>query len=487
MANINIEHPEYVGCKAMWRKYRDLYAGGEQLREHATEYLVRRSKEPNDVYYERLSRVFYENYIGSIIDWYAATLVRREPIVTYAGANDAGQRFFAEFADDCDLKGTTLAEFFRQQLIQALITGKSYIVVDFPRVTAPVANRAHEDAMGKSRAFLADYSPDEVINWSYDSNGQLEWVIVRTSWLRQADAGSESWKKETRWIYYDRENFKSYRSVQDASGHSEGIELMDEGRHGLASQLKVPVFQMQISGGLWLMNKAALLQLEHFNKSNALSWALTMGLFATPVIYSEREWNQIVGESYYIQLGPQDRFGWTEPEGHVFQIAADNLERLKDEIYRVSYLMTQAGGTSSTVSSQSGLSKQRDFGITQEVLRAYGDAVKHTMKQVLSAIEIARQDGLSIDVSGLDEFDIGDFSVELDDAKKLLDLGIQSDTFKKQLFKKLAFKYFCDVRQDVKDQISSEIDQSFQLPTGTQESHGGNKAGQSPVDGAPAR
>ena len=33
------------------------------------------------------------------------------------------------------------------------------------------------------------------------------------------------------------------------------------------------------------MNKAALLQLEHFNKSNALSWALTMGLFATPVIY----------------------------------------------------------------------------------------------------------------------------------------------------------------------------------------------------------
>ena len=72
---------------------------------------------------------------------------------------------------------------------------------------------------------------------------------------------------------------------------------------------------MKVSDGLWLMNKAALLQLEHFNKSNALSWALTMGLFATPVVYSERPWNQIVGEAYYIQLGPNDRFGWTEPEG----------------------------------------------------------------------------------------------------------------------------------------------------------------------------
>src|SRR6266481_2643556 len=123
MVNINIEHPEYLRCKGMWRKYNDLYAGGEQLREHATDYLVRRSKEPNDVYFERLSRVFYENYIGSIIDWYAATLMRREPILAYDGVNDTGKAFFTAFAEDCDLQGTGLAEFFRQQLVQALIMG----------------------------------------------------------------------------------------------------------------------------------------------------------------------------------------------------------------------------------------------------------------------------------------------------------------------------------------------------------------------------
>jgi hypothetical protein len=121
---------------------------------------------------------------------------------------------------------------------------------------------------------------------------------------------------------------------------------MDEGRHGLAAQRRVPVFEMKVSEGLWLMNKAALLQLEHFNKSNALSWALTMGLFASPVVYSDKEWNQVWGRAYFIQLGPDDRFGWTEPEGKVYQIAADNLVRLKDEIYRVCYLMNQAGEAS---------------------------------------------------------------------------------------------------------------------------------------------
>ena len=165
----------------------------------------------------------------------------------------------------------------------------------------------------------------------------------------------------------------------------------------------------------------------------------------------------MVGECYYIQLGPDDRFGWTEPEGKVYQIAADNLVRLKDEIYRVCYLMTQAGARGGDLRTV-GLSKQRDFSITQEVLRAYGDAVKDTMKQVLRAIAAARQDEVSIEVSGLDEFDIGDFSNELDDAKKLLDLGIGSETLKKQVFKKLAFKYLCDARQEIKNRVAEEID-----------------------------
>ena len=164
------------------------------------------------------------------------------------------------------------------------------------------------------------------------------------------------------------------------------------------------------------------------------------------------------GESYYIQLGPDDRFGWTEPEGKVYQIAADNLVRLKDEIYRVCYLMPQAGRQRRRLADQSGLSKQRDFSVTQEVLRAYGDAVKDTMKQVLRAIAAARQDEVSIDVSGLDEFDIDDFSNELDDAKKLLELGIGSETLKKQVFKKLAFKYLCDARQEIKNRMAEEID-----------------------------
>jgi hypothetical protein len=147
----------------------------------------------------------------------------------------------------------------------------------------------------------------------------------------------------------------------------------------------------------------------------------------------------------------------TEPEGKVYQIAANNLTTLQEEIYRVCYL-PQAGASLDKSGLQSGLSKQRDFSITQEVLQGYGDAVKDQVRRVLKAIEAAREDGLAVNVTGMDEFDIADFSTELQDAGALLAMGVDSPTLRKEVFKKLALKYLCDARQEIKDRIVAEID-----------------------------
>jgi len=454
METINREHPEYISRKATWKRYKDLYLGGEQLRARAGEYLVRRHKEPGEVYLERLNRVFYLNYVGSIVDWYGATLMHREPALMLEGGDSGARGFYSLLANDCDLRGTSLSEFFRKRFVDALVCGSSYVAVDFPRTAGPALTRAEEDAAGASRAYLVDYGAEEVINWNYDPNGGMDWAVIRTSCLEQSKVTDARWEEETRWVYYDRENFQIYRRV----GEQKAIEKVDEGRHALASLGRVPLFPVRVTEGLWLMNRAALLQLEHFNKSNALAWALTMGLFAMPVVYSEREWNQMVGESYYIQLGPEDRFGWTEPEGKVYQIASDNLAQMKDEIYRVCYLNNQAAGGASSSANQSALGKQLDFATTAEVLGAYGTTVRESMKQVLWAIAAARQDEVAIDVAGMDEFDIDDFSTELDNAQKLLNLGIQSPTLTKQIHKRLAMQFLADARQETKSRVAEEIE-----------------------------
>ena len=453
MFDIDREHPEYAAKKAVWRQYRDLYCGGEQFKNNAQNYLIRRQREPGDVYMERLSRVFYENYIGSIVDWYGATLFRREPVLSFEGSNESGRQFFGTFIEDVDRKGTTFSDFLRRQFTEALITGCSYTLVDFPRIEGRPGTRGEEDAMGASRAYLVDYAADDLINWNRDDEGNFEWVVLRTSYLKKERVEDADWRTEKRWAYYDKTTFRIYRNVGGVT------ELMDEGTHAMAKAGRVPLFDLRIPEGLWLVNRAGLLQLEHFNKSNALSWALTMGLFAMPVIYSEREWSQMVGESYYIQLGPEDKFGWTEPEGKVYQIAADNLVRLQKEIYRVCYL-AQAGGALAGGAQRSGLSKQLDFSITQEVLRAYGDAIKDQARRILKAVNAAREDGLEIGVTGLDEFDIAEFSTQLVDARELLSLGPESKTLRKEVLKKMALKFLADARQDIKDRIAAEIEEA---------------------------
>jgi hypothetical protein len=449
--DIDQEHPEYAAQKAAWRRYRDLYAGGEQFKANAAEYLIRRQREPGEVYAERLSRIFYENYVGSIVDWYAATLFRREPVITFEGNDAASKAFFAALVEDTDRRGTSLADFFRRQFTESLVTGTSYVLVDFPRITSRPGTRGEEDASGASRAYLVEYAADDVINWSLDEYGNFEWVVIRTKQIKKDRVEDPEWRTETRWVYYDK---RMYRIFLEDGGKA---VLADEGTHGLAKLGQTPLFALRIPAGLWMLNRAGSLQLEHFNKSNALSWALTMGLFAMPVVYSDREFSQMVGESYYIQLGPEDKFGWTEPEGKVYQIAADNLERLQEEIYRVCYL-TQAGAALDVTGRQSALAKQRDFSITQEVLRAYGDAMKEQIRRVLRATVAAREDSLDVSVTGMDEFDIADFGTELEDARQLLALGVASPTLKKEVFKKLALKYLCDSRQDVKDRIAEEIE-----------------------------
>lgn len=452
------EHPHYQSRRAELEQYQDLYRGGEEFKKNAALYLTRRQREPQDVYNERLDRVFYENYAGSIIDWFGTTLFRREPQILTIGGSESSRAFLSTFVDDCDQRGTNLSEFFRRQVTQAMTFGASFTLLDFPR-QGEALSRADEDELGYSRAYLKSYSPLEVISWNRDEAGELEWAVVREDGVRKTDAGAAGWVTETRWTYYGREEFRVFRRL-DEDGKPGPVEETASGAHGLAKLHRVPLFELKLSDGLWLMRKAAPIQVEHFNKSNALSWALTMGLFAMPVVYSDREFRQIIGESYYIQLGPEDKFGWTEPEGHVYQLAMQNLSRLERELYRICYLQNQAASPLENGQSQSGLSKQRDFAITQEVLRGLGDATKDVIKAVLAAIERVREDGMTVNVAGLDEFDVGDFSDELSDAERLLTLGIQSPTLTEQVHKRLALKYLADARQGIKDQIAREIEQT---------------------------
>lgn len=447
-------HPEYRAWQTSLEMYRDLYSGGAQMKSKASNYLYRRHREPAEVYQERVTRAFYENYIGSIIDWYASTLFRREPILTVEDTSRRSSRYYFEFFNDCDRNGMGITDFLRKRFIDALIYGKSFMALEFPKRETSFSSRLEEEAFGADRGYLTAIHPTDVINWESADDGRMTRMTVRLAGDdKQSLFGGV--KGTSRYLIYTE---TEYFIVEDDASQDQRLRLVEQGLHCCAEENRLPVFDITLSDGLWLMNKAAHLQMEHFNKSNSLSWSLGMALYATPVVYSKRDWSTILGESYYIHLDPEDKFGWTEPEGNVYRIAMENLARLQEEIYRTCYLMGQSRSWLSGSSQVSGYSKRADFQITQEVLRAYGDAVKDTLKRLLQTLIRVRKDDLRISVSGLDEFEVGEFSEELDEAEKILNLGLTSKTFRKQAFKKLAFKFLADINETTKEKIAAEIE-----------------------------
>ena len=91
-------------------KYQDLYAGGEQLRANAAEYLVRRHKEPGEVY-QRTAGAGVLRELHRL----DRRLVCRDADAARAGGAVRGQRrprpsgSSTVLAEDCDLKGTNLS------------------------------------------------------------------------------------------------------------------------------------------------------------------------------------------------------------------------------------------------------------------------------------------------------------------------------------------------------------------------------------------
>ncbi len=474
LAALEAKHNFYKLYEDAWRRYRAFYEGGEKLRvmSRLGNYLIKRQKEPNEVYAERLNRMYYENYLGSIFDWYAASLFRTEPQIEF-GELDEG--FWAAFLKDVDRAGTSFTEFLRQAFLSALIHKTAWVLVDLPQIDAPVANRAEEDRLGKSRAYLVLYEAPDVLDWREVGAGNLEWAKIRTADAFRADPTTAELIHRDTWTIFTRDRFARYqRERKETPGTSASIstgggsqeQLIDklpgpagEGAHSMAAEGRLPLLWLALNSGLWLADRAGMLVFEHFQKSNALAWAIHMGLFAMPVIFSDREWNQIMGEAYYLQLGPQDKFDWTEPKGATFDLAARNLDRLKHEIYRVCYLAPQAGSEQLRNVMQSGASKAQDYRIAEDVLKSFGSVTRRAAQRILQAVAQARgEDPGAISVRGLDNFDIRDLETDIRNAIDLQIVVRDSPTFLKENQKRLANKAMDDAPDEMKARIAEEID-----------------------------
>ena len=457
---LQIKNPKYD--VNLITKYDLLYEGGEAFLKNVMLFLPRRSSEASKIYNERMARSFYVGYVGPVIDYFMSNLFAFNANINM---KEGSNSFYEEFLKDCDLKGTDFNHFFQQVFTNALVQRKSYILLDFPRLPEdmpPPINAKEEEEMGLTRAYLVHFRRRDLIDWQYDEFGNYDWVKFHCCERFKPTFNSPEIIRH-KWYIYDKLNYIIFQYDEDPE-KPEDPDMKDayvvgQGQHSTPG--RVPVYCLDVPKGLWIMNKLASIQVELFNLDNALAWQEYQAHYAMPVIKLKdgKSFKQKMGEAYFIQLGTEESFEWTEPEGKMMSVGLQRREMLKDEMFRIVHQLSLSIKQTKSQTRQSGNSKQEDRYATEVVLRAFGDIVREAMQTLLSWISEARKDNIVWDVSGFSSFDTDSTTEKLAQILQLRAINIHSETFNKEMEKRTIDFYLEDLNHETKEIIKKEIDE----------------------------
>lgn len=505
---INRESAVHKAYGAAWDKIHCLYSGGVEIEANASSFLNKRPKELPEIYTVRLEQFTYQNHMGTCVDWWLAALFEKEPTiepryeadtkvekppmkplvlpappkpgepekppvipepipepkVTVAEPPELAEEdsaFYNEFHDNADRAGTPELEVYREFYKDLILYGRAALLVDLPsKPEEGYPNAAVEKEAGALNPYYVRWDPRQIRNYGLDSHGNLEWIIFSCRDL-VAEHAFDAETVYDRWYYFDRKQFAVYereiKPDERSTPEDAKATLKDFGDHALSAENRVPVIYEEIPEGLWLANRAYSAAKKHVNADNILDFALFMAALCMPVIKTASDYKPTLSEAGYIRLQPGDEYSWAEPEGRSFEVLGARCDTLKEEIFRSFYLVAQARTQSATPAAQSGISKQEDMNAPKKVLNLYGDVMRQLIQRARDLVTKLRVDGIDWDVRGM-QFPEDPPDTEVDTVTLALGVGVPSQTFTNEMYKKVVDSLMRDANPQILAQIKGEIE-----------------------------
>jgi hypothetical protein len=456
-----------------WREWKELdllNSGGSLLRDAigiaGSSILVKRPKEPNDVYSQRAARFTYQPILPNVVSWYAAKMFEKEASIT----GQPNTEFWQNFTSDCDRAGTSLRNFSADIFETSFVFSSAYVLTDLPRKSdsgAKVESLADQQRAGLLNPYLTVYDPLSVVNYKADRYGQLEWIILKTvsvepSFLDKA-------KTVTEWRYFDQQEFGVYQSVSESSHtfvwdstsvmqSGASAELIDSGKHALYKQNRVPVRRIIMRKPMRLARRAYSQLLDHLNQDNTYAWALFNANLAMPYFIGADMGTPTLSEVGWFDLPAGSSVGWLEPTGATFDHAQKRLDSLRQEIYRSFHLQAQGRDSTATAASSSGYSKELDMAPAQDMLDAFGEFMRGTVQQILTDVSDANGEDPKVISVAWPRYDSTVALEEIALGEGLDTIDVQSDTLYKVRDRRVAMAYMEDEAQELKDTVAEEIE-----------------------------
>ena len=166
-------HPEYLKNEQIYRHCAEAYRGGPGYMEKT---LIRHVSEIDLEFSERKRRAYYFNYPRSIARRITQYALATPPVRTNADP---------AMVEDWSRTGMRTNEVMRQLSTMLTVFGKVWVQIDSPCFSSPVSRSAA--AAGNLRPYVRVLTPLEVTDWSFGTDGKLEWAIIREELYENSD------------------------------------------------------------------------------------------------------------------------------------------------------------------------------------------------------------------------------------------------------------------------------------------------------------
>ena len=149
---VNSTHPDYDASALDWSRARDVLAGEDAVKAAGEKYLPRLDSQTDDEFAAYRKRAAFFNATARTAEGYVGLMFRRPPFVKVPESGSGVGRALADFVNDADMLGTTLAAYAKNVIWEVMGLGRAGSLVDW------------EDEVEK-RAYVALYSAEQIINW----------------------------------------------------------------------------------------------------------------------------------------------------------------------------------------------------------------------------------------------------------------------------------------------------------------------------------
>lgn len=463
---LNTKHPNYD--EMLYKKYNALYEGGIVFEELKDKFLTKNEFEPPQIFKSRKDNAEYQNFVGPIIDQFAAQLFS-SPFKIVPEKGKELDSFYTDLQSDVDGGGTDLINFMQSQFIKGVVNCAWY-VAEMPQLSPELQVRkdnkllsiAEMDSNKLRQATVCEVDICQIYDYEVDNYKKLSCVkIYKCESLLDPKTMDRSNLTETWKIYNDVsvDTYQLTHKKDEVPDEDQEVNLLSSVKHGFA---QIPVMRLQFPAGLQIMNRVASAQIGHFRSSAQLDWAQRNCAFPMPVFKStDRTKPPVIGAGRWLLIDAEEDFSYEAPKADSFASLAERIESKRVEIFRVTQQMA-AGISNTAVIGRSADSKAMDSAATEICLQAYGRYVKEAVEELFEVISNGRGDAeVTFSVEGMNQFNSEDVTSTMANLKEAKTLATHSPTLYKNIELKISDIIMPDLDYTEKQLIVNEIQSAF--------------------------